>query len=348
MKRRHVIRFALSSLVETTWRRLRGEPIADSWPFRFEWVWGVIRKSFEAGRGAPPQKVRRTQEEIARDPKHEVGRIRTTVGGVDCEWFLTDPSATAAPSPGSPAVVYLHGGGYFFGSTDTHAAFLARLTRSTELPVLGVNYRLCPEHSVEDAIDDVVAVVGALDDAGWQPGELAVAGDSAGGGLAVSSSVALRDRGLEWPAALGLISPWVDMRCAADSHRDNSATDYMTGEMVERIADLVLDGRPPDNPICSPVCGDLAGLPPTLIHAGGAEVLLDDSRLLADRLEAAGVEVTLEVWPEMVHVFHNFAHLLPQADTAISGFSDFLVEALETDRSHPKRPVRETPVPAAG
>lgn len=334
-----MIRYALASLAETTWRRLRGNPIADSWPFRFEWMWGVIRKSFEAGRGAPPKKIRRAQENIAREPEYDVTRIETRVGEVDCEWFWDDPAGSGEPSPGSGAVVYLHGGGYFFGSTRTHADLLARLTRRTGLPVLGVNYRLCPEHTLEDAVDDVVAVFADLHDAGWQPGQLVLAGDSAGGGLAVSSSVALRDRGRPLPAALALMSPWVDLRGEADSHRINSDTDYMTGDMIERIADVVLDERAPDDPVASPVFADLHNLPPTLIHAGGAEVLRDDSQLLAERMREAGVEVTLEIWPEMVHVFHNFSSMLPQGDAALGELADYLTEAAAPDRDETRSPV---------
>lgn len=320
---------ALSSLAETTWRRLRGEPVAESWPFRFEWFWGVLRKTFLASRGVPPHKIRRVHEKMAREPEDDVARIETTVGGVDCEWFLADPGAATEPEPETGAIVYLHGGGFIFGSTNTHADLLARLTRQADLPVLGVNYRLCPEHDLGDAIDDVVAVFSDLGEQGWRTDSLALAGDSAGGGLAVSSTMALRDRSLPLPAALVLLSPWVDMRCDATSYETNSDTDYMTGEMIVRASEIVLDGRSPDLPVASPVCGELEGLPPTLVHAGGAEVLLDDSRRLAEAMERAGVDVTLEVWPEMVHVFQSFARFLPQSREALDEIARFLAEAID-------------------
>lgn len=323
MKRTRLLKFVLTSLAETTWRRVRGEPVYESWPFRFEWLWGVMRKSFQAGRGVEPQRIRAAQEEMAREPEYPVERRRLEVGGVDCEWFLPEGGEAAVPA-GGPAVVYLHGGGYFFGSTNTHADFLSRLVRRAELPVLGVNYRLCPEYGVDDARDDVVAVFEGLVERGFKPEELALGGDSAGGGLAVSTAVALRDGGGPMPAGLALISPWVDMHCASDAHVANSDTDYMTGEMVERVAELVLDGRAAEDPLVSPLFADHRGLPPTLIHAGGAEVLVEDCRRLAERMEGAGVEVDLKVWPEMVHVFHNFAGVLPRASEALDEYAGFL------------------------
>ena len=328
MKKRHLLQFALTSLAETSLRRLRGKPTTEAWPFRFECLWSFIRKRYHHLRGESVQTIREAEEKMALDPQGDFSRIPTDLGGVDGEWFLADPSAETAPDPASGAIVYLHGGGYVFGSTNTHADFLTRLTRRVDTPVLGINYRLCPEHSLDDAVDDAVTAIETLLDRGWSPDRLALAGDSAGGGLTVSSAVALRDRGLPLPAALGLLSPWADLRCDGTSHRATAHTDSMTGEMVTDIADEVCHDRPLDDPVASPVFADLHDLPPTLIHAGGAEILLDDSRRLAAEFENAGADVTLKVWPDMVHVFHTFSRLLPPGDTALDEFAAYLNDAL--------------------
>jgi phosphinothricin tripeptide acetyl hydrolase len=336
MKTRRLLQFAVTSLAETTWRRLRGEPVADAWPFQFELLWSFIRRRYRHMRDEDIQTIRTSEEEMAVAPRGELSRIPTEFAGVDCEWFLADPDADTAPAPEAGAVVYLHGGGYVFGSTNTHADLLGRLTRRIEAPILGVNYSLCPEASLDDAVDEAVAVVRTLVDRGWSPDDLAVAGDSAGGGLTVSTALALRDRHDLRPAALGLLSPWADLRCDGTSHRVNTDTDYMTGEMVTEIAERVCHDRPLDDPVASPVLADHHDLPPTLVHAGGAEVLLDDSRNLADRMCEAGVDVELKVWPEMVHVFHNFSRLLPTGERALDEFADFLDDAL------PSRDARTT------
>ncbi|MFB6372422.1 MAG: alpha/beta hydrolase [Bradymonadaceae bacterium] len=333
MKTRRLLQLALSSLAETTWRRLRGQPVADSWPFRFECLLTFVRKRYRHLRAESLETIREAEEAIALDPRGEFSRFATDLDGVDCEWFLADPAAETAPKPGSRAIVYLHGGGYVFGSTNTHADLLTRLTRRLDAPVLGVNYSLCPESSLDDAVDDVISVIRTLVDHGWSPQRLALAGDSAGGGLAVSSAVALRDGAGPLPAALGLLSPWADLRCDGDSYGENADTDYMTREMVAEIAERVCHDRPLDHPVASPVCDDLEDLPPTLIHAGGAEVLLDDARRLSSRLENVGVDVTCRVWPEMVHVFHSFSRVLPPADTALDEFAAFLEDTVEADPS---------------
>ncbi|MFB6262930.1 MAG: alpha/beta hydrolase fold domain-containing protein, partial [Bradymonadaceae bacterium] len=238
--------------MDTLRRRLFGEPVVESWPFRFEWMWGVIRRSFVEDSGQPPQVIRRSQEAMMKlGAVRDVARIPTTLRGVDAEWFRADSSVEAEPEPGSKAIVYLHGGGYFFGSTDSYADLLAEFAHRSDLPVLGVNYRRCPEHRIEDAVDDVVAVFEELYGRGWRAENLVVAGDSAGGGLAVSSCMAMRDRGVPVPAALGLISPWVDMRCEANSLEENSETDYMTGEMLEEAVQINLRDRSPDDPMAS-------------------------------------------------------------------------------------------------
>lgn len=320
MKKTQMYGYMLGSLAETTWRRLRGQSKADSWPFRFEWIWGVLRRGYEGARDLSPQEIRVRQEQLAREPTKPVERVDDEVAGVDCEWFLAEDGMEAEDR----AIVYLHGGGYFFGSTDTHADMLSRLAVRTRLPVLGVNYRLCPEHSVREARRDVVDVYRRLLEDGWREDGLVLAGDSAGGGLAVSTTVGLREAGVPLPAGLGLVSPWVDMHCETPSYEENSHIDYMTAEMVRNTVDVVLDGRPRDDAVVSPLYADLADFPPTLIHAGGAEILVDDCRRFAAKLEDAGGEVTLEVWPEMVHAFHAFAAMLPQGKRAIEELSEFL------------------------
>lgn len=310
----------LESLAETTWRRLRGESRADSWPFGFEVARGVMRRHFKDSRELEPRELRERQENLARRPNLPVERVDDEVDGVDCEWFLAESGLDTEEA----ALVYLHGGGYIYGSTRTHAELLGRLAVRTRLPVLGVNYRLCPEHDVRDAREDVLKVHRELLEDGWSAENIVWAGDSAGGALAITSAIALREAADPLPAALALISPWADLHCDSPSYDENDDLDYGTGDMMRRVAEVVLDGQPADDPVLSPVYADLSGLPPTLMHAGGGELVVDDCRRLAEAMEARGVQADLHIWEEMVHAFHIFASVLPTAEQAIGELAAFL------------------------
>lgn len=241
----------------------------------------------------------------------------TTIGGVPAEWIDAPGAARDA------AILYLHGGGYVAGSIDSHRNLTGTLARAAGVRVLALDYRLAPEHPYPAALDDALAAYGALvADEAIDPAHLAIAGDSAGGGLTAATLLALRDTGAPLPALGVLISPWVDLAGTGESMRTRKDADPMVhpdslAAMTTRYAGS-LDA---DDPRVSPLYADLRGLPPLLIQVGDAEVLLDDSTRLAAGIEAAGGTVTLEVWPEMVHVWHGSAGHVPEADAAIAAIA---------------------------
>jgi monoterpene epsilon-lactone hydrolase len=243
----------------------------------------------------------------------------TSVNDVPAEWVST-PDVDAAH-----VVLYLHGGAYVLGSVNTHRDLAGRLSRASGARVLNVDYRLAPEHPHPAAVDDATAAYRWLLDAGHEPGGLAVAGDSAGGGLTIATLVALRDAGLPMPAAGVCLSPWVDLEGTGESMETRAHLDPMVQkDHLVRMAKLYLAAHHPRTPLAAPLYADLSGLPPLLIQVGTAETLLDDATRIAERARKAGVEVTLEVWDDMIHVFQAFAPMLAEGQQAIEGIGEYL------------------------
>lgn len=242
-----------------------------------------------------------------------------TAGGVAAEW-------TRAPGAARDRVVlYLHGGGYVIGSIRTHRQLVAGISRAAGATVLSLDYRLGPEHPFPAAVDDAVAAYRWLLAEGCEARHLAIAGDSAGGGLTLATLVALRDAGVPLPAAGVCISPWTDLSLSGESIRTKAAVDPMVQrEGLQKMADHYLNGQNARAPLASPLFAELKGLPPVLLHVGTAETLLDDSNRFAERARAAGVDVTLEKWDDMIHVWHAFAFILPEGREAIARIGAYL------------------------
>jgi epsilon-lactone hydrolase len=239
--------------------------------------------------------------------------------GVPAEWVV------AAGTGPDRVLLYLHGGGYQLGSPATLRNMVALLSAAAQARVLSVDFRLAPEHPFPAALEDAMTAYRWLVAAGTDPAAIAIAGDSSGGGLALGLLVALRDAGDPLPGATAVISPWTDLALTGESLRTRAAVEVMLKpEGMPETASLYLAGADPRHPYASPLYADLTGLPPILIHVGDAEVILDDSTRFAARARAAGVEVTLEVWDEMPHVWHAFAGVLPEADQAIAGIGAWL------------------------
>jgi monoterpene epsilon-lactone hydrolase len=239
--------------------------------------------------------------------------------GVPAEWVA------ASGVTGRRVLLYLHGGGYQIGSPATLRRMVTLLSAPLAARVLSVDYRLAPEHPFPAAVDDAVAAYRWLLAGGTDPATVALAGDSSGGGLALATLVALRDAGEPMPAAAFAISPWTNLALTGESLRTRAAAEVMLQpDGIPETAALYLAGADPRHPYASPLYADLRGLPPLLIHVGDAEVVLDDSTRFAARAREAGVDVTLEVWDEMPHVWHAFAGLLPEADQAIARAGDWL------------------------
>jgi phosphinothricin tripeptide acetyl hydrolase len=248
---------------------------------------------------------------------------KVAVDGVPAEWTVADGARDDV------AIVYLHGGGYVMGSLNTHRGHCARVSRVARARVLNVDYRLGPEHPHPAAVEDAVAAVRFVREAGFAPARTAVAGDSAGGGLTLATLVALRDAGDPAPAAGLCISPWTDLALTGGTIETKAAEDPMVRAADLRLmAEAYLAGRDPRTPLASPLYAELAGLPPLLLQVGSAEILLDDAVRVAERARKAGVEIELRVWPDMIHVWHAFADLLPEGAAAVEELAAFLEERL--------------------
>lgn len=251
----------------------------------------------------------------------------TTIAGRPGEWLRP------AGPPQRGMLLYLHGGAYVQGSVKTTRAMAARLALASGTPTFIVDYRLAPEHPFPAALDDAVAVVAALRQA--HPGQpLAIAGDSAGGGLTMATALRLRDAAQPAPAALALLSPWTDLTLGNATHESQAAADpfFPDRSVLRPAAQAYAAGRDLRTPLISPQFADLGGLPPTLIHVGEREVLLDDARLLADRMAAQGTEVELRVFPGMWHVWQAFGGRFREADRSIAALGAFLRQQLDAAR----------------
>ena len=242
-------------------------------------------------------------------------------GGVPAEWSALPGSAADA------VLLALHGGGYYRGSVAGYRPFVARLVAATGTRALSVDYRLGPEHPFPAAVDDALAAYRWLLAQGVAPARIAVAGGSAGGGLACALLLAAREASLPQPGAAVCLSPWVDLTQSGPTFETNAAADPSIDKAyLDRSAELYLAGADPTQPLASPVFGDLHGLAPLLIQVGGLETMLDEARRLADRTRAAGGEATLEVWPELFHVFQS-KHI-PEAHEAVARIGAYVREKL--------------------
>lgn len=235
------------------------------------------------------------------------------------------PASVTTPGQTGPGtVLYLHGGAYVSGSLRSHRGLVGRLALAAKRTVHALDYRLGPEDPFPAAVDDTVAAFRELDAAGAGP--IALAGDSAGGGLVLAALLALRDQGGTQPAAAVALSPWADLTQSGDSYDTRADVDPMLSrDTLGETAALYLGGADPTDPLASPMLGDLSGLPPVMIEVGDDEVLLDDACTVAERITATGGQVTLEVWPEMLHVFQAFPpDVVPEADQSLLRVGRFL------------------------
>ena len=245
---------------------------------------------------------------------------RVSAGGVGGEWI------SPADTPLDKAILYFHGGGFRIGSVESHRDLIAQIARASGCRVLAINYRLAPEYRFPAALDDALTSYGWMLGQGLQPGSIAFAGDSAGGNLVLAAMLALRERGLPLPVAAMLMSPWTDLAATGTSYVSRAEADPIHQRpMILALAKNYLGGQgDPCDPLVSPLYADLAGLPPLLIQVGDRETVLDDSVMFADLARGAGVDVHLEVWDGMIHVFQMFGAELAEAHQAIASIAQFL------------------------
>jgi monoterpene epsilon-lactone hydrolase len=250
---------------------------------------------------------------------------RVSVGAIDAEWIA------ASGAPTDKAILYFHGGGFRLGSVSSHRELIARISEASGRRVLAINYRLAPEYRFPAALEDAMTAYGWMRDQGLKPENIAFAGDSAGGNLVLAAMLSLRERGLPLPAAGVLMSPWTDLAATGASYTSRADADPIHQRpMILALAKNYLgpDGDP-RNPLASPLYADLAGLPPLLIQVGDRETVLDDSIMFAEKARAAGIDVELQVWDGMIHVFQMFGAELAEARRAIVSIAGFLDNQLQ-------------------
>ena len=278
---------------------LRAQPVREDVPIE------ETRANFEQAAAALP---------VADDVKRE------TAGpsGVPGEW-LTPPGVS-----GDITVYWLHGGGYYMCSVNTHASMVSLIAQAAGARAFAIDYRLAPENPFPAGLDDAVAGYRWLLEQDVEPARLVIGGDSAGGGLSLAMLQRLREAEVPLPAATVLLSPWTDLEGTGETVKTRREVDPMIDMpvLLESARDYLPDGDLRD-PLVSPLYADFAGLPPMLIQVGDAEVLLDDSTRVYERAEKAGVDVTLEVNDEMIHVFQFFAPMLPEAVATIERIGEF-------------------------
>jgi epsilon-lactone hydrolase len=248
---------------------------------------------------------------------------KVDANGVPAEWTAT-PDADA-----SSAILYLHGGGYVLCSLDSHRHLAAEVGRASGTRTLAIDYRLAPEHPFPAPVEDTLAAYRYLLDGGIKAERIAMAGDSAGGGLVVAAMLAIREAGLALPACGWCISPWVDMEAQGASFTDRAEADPTVQKAtIQMMAEWYLGGANPRHPHASPLHADLRGLPPLLIQVGAAETLLDDSVALARKAGASDVMVDLQIWPEMIHIWHLYFPMLSAGRRAIAAGGSFVRNAI--------------------
>jgi epsilon-lactone hydrolase len=272
---------------------------------------------------APVERFRTMMERSARffKPPRDVDVKPVVADDVPGEWLIP-PDA----SPRS-VILYLHGGGWTLGWSNVHCKMVAHLCRAAASRALAVDYRLAPEYPFPAALEDCLTAYRWLLRSGTLPQDIVIAGDSAGGNLTLATLMSLRDAGSPLPAAALCLSPMTDLEGTGESFRTKKDP-AQTAEFALAMARHYAGKQDLRLPLLSPHYGDLRGLPPLLIHVGGDEILLSDATRLADKARAAGVDVTLVVWPRMWHVWHLLAPSLPEARQAVDAIGAFIRERL--------------------
>jgi len=322
------IALVLRASRDTIASRFRSGPLFPGWSFMFESTARMLKLRARAVESLPLDEQRSLQEEAgeqeARRMRGKVSRSAATLGGISGEWFV--------PKDRSPrrVVLYLHGGGFMVGSSRTHAEMIMRIAVAADARVFAPNYRLAPEHAFPAQLDDCRAVYRALLAEGIAPGDLVVAGDSAGGNLTITLALALRDANEPLPAALAALSPWTDLPERGGSLAENTRYDWAAPDDFTHWMKNYVGDADPKNPLISPAYADLRGLPPMRVEVGTAEMLLDQVRAFVARAREASVRVDFKELPGFVHNGYLLAGYFPECQAAIDDLCAYLRSASAT------------------
>lgn len=270
------------------------------------------------------EKQRRSQDALGNMAASMSGLVWEpfTLAGMDAAWMRLSREHRRRR-----VILYCHGGGYTSGGLDFSKVLASKLTRATGMDTLAFDYRLAPEHPYPAAVEDALTAWGHLESLGIAPGDIVLAGDSAGGNLALVLCLKLREAGRGLPGALLLMSPWTDMTASGESLRGRAGIDpVLTPEYMYAVREAYAGGLDPSDCLLSPLFADFAGFPPALIQVGTHEILYSDAERLAERMLAAGADCRLEVWENMWHDFQMYPS--KTASNAIQNMAHFLLEVL--------------------
>lgn len=293
-----------------------------SWQFRLIKPIFQLRRLFNPPTGMlDVEKERAETEALAANfkTKIELTCIPVNANEVPAEWITT------ATAPADRVILYLHGGSYNSGSIASHRSLAANIVHAAKTRALIIGYRLAPEYRFPAAVEDAKAAYRWLLENQFSADHIIVAGDSCGGGLALSLLISLRDEERPLPAAAVCLSPWTNLACTGESWETNLTKDIMIDPgVLRKSAQLYLGESDPRTPLASPLYADLKGLPPILIQVGSEELLLSDATCFAEQAQAAGIKVTLQVWKGMQHEWHFAANILPEGRQAIEDIGQFI------------------------
>ena len=268
------------------------------------------------------EKQRRSQDALGNMAASMSGLVweSFTLAGMDAAWMRLSREHRRRR-----VILYCHGGGYTSGGLGFSKVLASKLTRATGMDTLAFDYRLAPEHPYPAAVEDALTAWGHLESLGIAPGDIVLAGDSAGGNLALVLCLKLREAGRGLPGALLLMSPWTDMTASGESLRGRAGIDpVLTPEYMYAVREAYAGGLDPSDCLLSPLFADFSGFPPTLVQVGTHEILFSDAERLAENMRAAGVEVRLEVWDRMWHDFQMYPSR--SASAAMQNTAHFLLE----------------------
>ncbi len=249
---------------------------------------------------------------------------RSDIVGLNCERL------TPHDSREGKLVLYLHGGAYLMGSSATHRQFVSYIAKAAGVAALLPEYRLAPEHPFPAAIDDAVRLYRSLLRLGYSAQDIVIAGDSAGGGLSMATVLSLRDAREPLPAAVCLLSPWLDLTASGESMISNASRDpWFRPDDMPIVADYYCRPEQRRHPLVSPVYADFEGLPPLYIQVGSDEILLSDATRAAERARAAGGKAEIEIWDNMWHVFQAFARHVPESRAAVNKMGAYIRQVFD-------------------
>jgi acetyl esterase/lipase len=297
------------------------------------WLTGRYIKKLNVGT-APVPKMRERLDQIGRLGRKAKGVAieSSDIAGLHTEWYRPPQ-----PLPGK-VFLYLHGGAYALGSCDSHRAMVTNIAAAANVETLLPEYRLAPEHRFPAGLQDCVAVYRALLEKGYAADDIIIGGDSAGGGLTVATLLQLRHDGVPLPRAAVLLSPFLDVSASGESMQTRVERDpWFEPDKIAVVVGHYCPNEDMRNPLLSPVFANVAGLPPTLIHVGDDEILLSDSTRFADKLREAGIDVELEIFPELWHVFQLFVGAMPESRAAVAKIGTYIREAWADTTSTPSQ-----------